>query len=210
MGNTQSEGVDLPVLVDGKYAIAPATSRQRSTNGTSTAHKHTAQSAQYNDKQHIQANDVHDHTASQPYNAHAHSPHLQLTGTDQHDVSMHDIHAHAQNIDQSQQPSDVLPPLKLDNDTGMARAGSHSGNEASHQQSQHQQSIQQRPIETVPTAFKWTHNNDSPDSQVYLTGSFNNWQGKILMYKQDDGRESSIWSSSAMHNCCTDMTECCV
>jgi hypothetical protein len=37
--------------------------------------------------------------------------------------------------------------------------------------------------ETVPTAFKWVHGG----SEVYVTGSFNNWQGKILMYPNDDG-----------------------
>lgn len=37
--------------------------------------------------------------------------------------------------------------------------------------------------ETVPTAFKWVHGGH----EVFITGSFNNWQGKILMYPNDDG-----------------------
>lgn len=43
-------------------------------------------------------------------------------------------------------------------------------------------------IETVPTAFKWIHGG----SEVFVTGSFNNWQGKILMYRNEDGEFSLI------------------
>lgn len=37
-------------------------------------------------------------------------------------------------------------------------------------------------IETVPTAFKWSYGG----TRVFVTGSFNNWQGKILMHTNDD------------------------
>jgi hypothetical protein len=43
-------------------------------------------------------------------------------------------------------------------------------------------------IETVPTAFKWVHGGQ----EVFVTGSFNNWQGKILMYRNEDGEFSLI------------------
>ncbi len=46
-------------------------------------------------------------------------------------------------------------------------------------------------IETVPTAFKWIHGG----SEVYVTGSFNNWQGKILMYPNEDGQRQ--WKQTA-------------
>lgn len=45
------------------------------------------------------------------------------------------------------------------------------------------QSAQTRPhVETVPTAFKWSYGG----SRVFVTGSFNNWQGKIMMHANDD------------------------
>jgi hypothetical protein len=37
-------------------------------------------------------------------------------------------------------------------------------------------------VETVPTTFKWSHGG----AAVFLTGSFNNWQGKIPMTRSDD------------------------
>jgi len=40
-------------------------------------------------------------------------------------------------------------------------------------------------IETVPTAFRWTHGGE----RVFVTGSFNNWQGKITMPRSEDGKE---------------------
>lgn len=43
-------------------------------------------------------------------------------------------------------------------------------------------------FETVPTAFKWVHGG----TEVYVTGSFNNWQGKILMYPNEDGEEFTL------------------
>lgn len=36
--------------------------------------------------------------------------------------------------------------------------------------------------ENVPTAFKWS----SGGKRVFVTGSFNNWQGKIMMHPNDD------------------------
>jgi len=40
-------------------------------------------------------------------------------------------------------------------------------------------------IETVPTTFRWTHGGQ----QVFVTGSFNNWQGKIPVPRSEDGKE---------------------
>lgn len=38
-------------------------------------------------------------------------------------------------------------------------------------------------LETVPTAFRWVHGGN----EVFVTGSFNNWQGKIHMYASNEG-----------------------
>jgi len=40
-----------------------------------------------------------------------------------------------------------------------------------------------KPIETVPTEFKWSHGGD----EVFVTGSFNDWQGKIRMTPNEIG-----------------------
>lgn len=37
-------------------------------------------------------------------------------------------------------------------------------------------------LETVPTAFKWSDGG----THVFVTGSFNNWQGKIKMHRNND------------------------
>jgi len=44
------------------------------------------------------------------------------------------------------------------------------------------------PIETVPTAFKWSGGGD----RVFVTGSFNNWQGKIMMHKNEDNPQEFV------------------
>lgn len=50
----------------------------------------------------------------------------------------------------------------------------------------HQTSASQAPnstpqIESIPTIFRWVHGGND----VFVTGSFNNWQGKIPMVKDD-------------------------
>jgi 5'-AMP-activated protein kinase regulatory beta subunit len=40
-------------------------------------------------------------------------------------------------------------------------------------------------IETVPTTFRWSHGG----TQVFVTGSFNNWQGKITMPPSEEGKD---------------------
>merc|ERR1712166_928795 len=57
-----------------------------------------------------------------------------------------------------------------------------------------EQSISQRPdskpapIETVPTAFKWSHGGE----RVFVTGGFNNWQGKIMMHRNEDNPKEFV------------------
>jgi hypothetical protein len=54
----------------------------------------------------------------------------------------------------------------------------------------------QTTVETVPTTFKWSHGG----AAVFLTGSFNNWQGKIPMTRSDDNpKEVSINPFSTTH-----------
>jgi 5'-AMP-activated protein kinase regulatory beta subunit len=48
-------------------------------------------------------------------------------------------------------------------------------------------SMGQSKPETVPTQFKWTHGGE----QVFVTGSFNKWQGKIVM-KQNEAGEFTL------------------
>jgi len=43
-------------------------------------------------------------------------------------------------------------------------------------------------IETVPTTFRWTHGG----GQVFVTGSFNNWQGKIPVLPAEDGSKDFV------------------
>jgi len=38
-------------------------------------------------------------------------------------------------------------------------------------------------METVPVAFKWTHGA----REVYVTGSFDNWQSKVRMSRSETG-----------------------
>ena len=192
MGNTQSDGVDIPVMVDGKYQIKQTNQRSNGTPVHTPPHTHT-----HNNKKHYDT-----HMLSKPstsvtgeldngivYHTNAgnqsHSPHLQTTGIDQHDISMHDLQAQSQASQTS-----TVPALKLDDTIGTSPVNDTTQTTNQSQSNQHQQLM--RPIETVPTAFKWTHSNHSPNSQVYLTGSFNNWQGKILMYKQEEGEYALI------------------
>lgn len=48
--------------------------------------------------------------------------------------------------------------------------------------------VKTTPIETVPTAFKWSGGGD----RVFVTGSFNNWQGKIMMHKNEDNPQEFV------------------
>jgi len=51
-----------------------------------------------------------------------------------------------------------------------------------------QAEVKAPPIETVPTAFKWSGGGD----RVFVTGSFNNWQGKIMMHKNEDNPQEFV------------------
>lgn len=48
--------------------------------------------------------------------------------------------------------------------------------------------VKSQPIETVPTAFKWSGGGE----RVFVTGSFNNWQGKIMMHKNEDNPQEFV------------------
>ena len=130
-----------------------------------------------------------------------HSPHLTMQGTDIHDVSMHDLAAAPGTISESIQAqrhrhatnemSAMPPPMTLD---GLERQDS------SNQQDVMSNSYFHKAVETVPTAFKWSHVNGNSPEEVYLTGSFNNWQGKILMYKQEDGEFALIIDIPRMYS----------
>lgn len=43
-------------------------------------------------------------------------------------------------------------------------------------------------LETVPTAFKWSLGGE----RVFVTGSFNNWQGKIMMHPNEDNKDEFV------------------
>jgi len=43
-------------------------------------------------------------------------------------------------------------------------------------------------IETVPTTFRWAHGGQ----QVFVTGSFNDWQGKFLMPRSEDNPKEFV------------------
>jgi len=44
------------------------------------------------------------------------------------------------------------------------------------------------PVETVPTAFKWSNGGE----RVFVTGSFNNWQGKIMMHRNEHNPQEFV------------------
>lgn len=44
------------------------------------------------------------------------------------------------------------------------------------------------PVETVPTAFKWSHGGE----RVFVTGGFNDWQGKIMMHRNEDNPKEFV------------------
>lgn len=52
----------------------------------------------------------------------------------------------------------------------------------------HHEASKPVPVETVPTAFKWSHGGE----RVFVTGGFNNWQGKIAMHRNEDNPKEFV------------------